>query len=98
MTSLKFYFSDASKSFLSFIDKRTYLLESLSVEVHDAATNGSLSLVSRYIDALVNMNLEKVNLFDSSSTTKILSFLDIMEFNIPMPSTIRRQRDCFSVW
>lgn len=84
----EFYFSDASKSFLSFIDKRTYLLECLSVEVHDAATNGSLSLVSRYIDALVNMNLEKVNLFDSSSATKILSFLDIMEFNIPMPCTI----------
>lgn len=83
----EFYFTDSYKTFLSFVDQRTSLLECLSIEIHAAAINGSLSLVSRYVDALVNMNLEKSNLFGSSSSsspaTKILSFLDVLEFSIP---------------
>lgn len=86
--SPEFYFSLSSGAIISFVDKRASFFECLSVEIHAAATSGSLSLVSRYIEALVNMNLMQLNSFATSSATRILSFLDVLEYNIPPKSQL----------
>lgn len=79
----EFYTSYSARAFLCFIDKRASLLECLSIELHAAALSGSLSAVSRYMEALANMNIKNDDTFETSSATKILSFLDVVEYTIP---------------
>lgn len=83
-----FYTSPACKSMIAFMDKRASLLECLSVEIHSVAISGSLSLASKYIETLVNMDLQGINSFGTSDATRILSFLDVLEFNVPSKSPI----------
>lgn len=87
----EFYMTSSARSLLSFIDKRASLLECLSIELHAAAISGSLSLVSRYMEALANMNLKRSDSFGTSSATKILSFLDIIEYTIPTKERLNEE-------
>lgn len=81
-----FLFSDSAKTLEAFLKHRAALLKCLSIEVHTAAISGALSLVSRFTDALVNMNMKRMDSFGSSSATRILSFLDVLEYDIPTMS------------
>lgn len=79
----EFFLSDSATTLEAFLKQRAAFLRCLSIEVHTAANNGALSLVSRYKESLVNMDMKKANSFVSSSATRILSFLDVLEFQIP---------------
>lgn len=86
--SADFLFSDSAKTLEAFLKHRASFLKCLSIEVHTAATSGSLSLVSRFTESLVNMDLKRIDSFGSSSATRILSFLDVLEYEIPtMPDS-----------
>lgn len=82
----EFLFSDSSRTLEAFLKHRSAFLKCLSIEVHTAAVSGSLSLVSRFRNSLVNMDLKRMDSFGSSSATRILSFLDVLEFNLPTMS------------
>lgn len=81
-----FLFSDSASTLEAFLKHRAALLKCLSIEVHTAAMSGALSLISRFTDALVNMDMKKMDSFGSSSATRILSFLDVLEYEIPTMS------------
>lgn len=78
-----FFVSESSNTLDEFFSHRASLLKCLSIEIHTAATSGSLSLVSRFTNSLINMDLKRLNTFGTSTATRILSYLDILEFNIP---------------
>lgn len=66
---------DSAQTMVSFFTHRTAMLDYLSVEIHVSAENGSLSLVQRYLDSLVNLDIRQT--FQSA---KVLAFLDVLEF------------------
>ncbi|ANB11060.1 Nup192p [Sugiyamaella lignohabitans] len=75
----------AFSTIVSFFNHRSSLLEYVSLEIHESAELGSLSLVLRYVDSLVNLDVTKklsVNHQDSEHSAAMLSLLDVLE----MPS------------
>ncbi|ODQ65471.1 hypothetical protein NADFUDRAFT_42738 [Nadsonia fulvescens var. elongata DSM 6958] len=79
-TEASFFASLSPKSFTYFFNHRTALLEYLSMEIHASAQIGSISLVERYLKSLVNLNQSDNSYVTSTSTTRVLSFLDVLEF------------------
>lgn len=77
--SSEFLTSESSETVIAFFNHRAALLEYLSMEVHVSSENGALSLVSRYMESLISLNLPYTSTFASKSA-RILSFLDVLEF------------------
>ncbi|ODV95888.1 hypothetical protein PACTADRAFT_33091 [Pachysolen tannophilus NRRL Y-2460] len=68
--------SQSIGSFLSFIQHRSFILQYLAYELSNMlSVNGSVSLTKKYIDSLIHNN-EPL-----SGASKVLNFLDILEFN-----------------
>jgi nuclear pore complex protein Nup205 len=74
-----FLTSKSAETIVAFFNHRAALLEYLSMEVHVSAENGALSLVSRYLESLVNINAPYISTF-ASKAARLLSFLDVLEF------------------
>lgn len=75
-----FFTSPGSQAVVSFFEHRAALLDYLSLELHISAEGGSLSLVSRYLQALVSLGMDHRSTFRSKSA-KVLAFLDVLELN-----------------
>lgn len=78
-----FFGSEAGIAFESFLKHRTGLMNSVAIEVHTAANRGTISLVSKYTDALINDHV--IETTPNSSGTRVMQYLDILEFEIPIP-------------
>lgn len=75
---------------LSFLSQRSFILQYLSLELHRTSAQGSISKTSSYINKLINGEEAFIG------PPKILSFLDILEFNLSEISSVPDELKFFS--
>ncbi|KAH3663496.1 hypothetical protein WICMUC_005935 [Wickerhamomyces mucosus] len=63
-------------AFLSLLNQRSFILQYLSLELHRTSSEGSISKTSKYINSLINGSSTLVG------PPKVLSLIDILEFNL----------------
>jgi nuclear pore complex protein Nup205 len=76
-------------AFLSFLNFRSLILKYFSLELHRTAEQGSISKISKYIDLLTTGNEF------SLGPPKVLSFLDVLEFNLSEVPSIPDELEFF---
>lgn len=81
--STQFNSGPAIGAFLLFINLRSLVLKYFSLELHRSSEQGSISKISKYVNLLTSGGNETL-----LGPPKVLSFLDILEFNLSQVSTI----------
>lgn len=79
--SNEFLGSKSPATLASFFKHRTALLNYFSLEIHTSAEDGSLSLLSRYLSGLANLEVSHLEGFAGGSAI-VLSYLDALEFKV----------------
>lgn len=74
---------------LSFLSQRSFILQYLSLELHRTSAQGSISKTSAYMKKLINGEDVFVG------PPKILSFLDILEFNLSEVASVPDELNFF---
>lgn len=89
-TKTNFNSGPAIGALLSFLNQRSFILQYLSLELHRTSVQGSISKTSSYIEKLINGE----HIF--TGPPKILSFLDILEFNLSEIASVPDELKFFS--
>jgi nuclear pore complex protein Nup205 len=89
----EFLGTSSARSVISFFSHRASFLEYLSMEIHASSDEGSLSLLERYVESLINLDSSRGTVSFSTRSAKILSLLDVLEISVEFPGNI----DAFAV-